>query len=93
MAKYNHGDIIQVRWADHYSAASGWRSLDSIKGKADVVYYCNSVGVVVDQNKDQLILAQSWSQFDGDPDKASDCIVILKKAIDSTRVLKRKVFN
>lgn len=74
-------DAYLVEWEDHHST-NGWQDISSISEKPLIN---TSIGFLVQETADHLILAQSLV---GDGEQCGDIISILKKTV----VHQREVF-
>lgn len=94
MKKLNLGDIVRVDWYDHYSNQSSWKSLDEARHWNIQLAKCSTVGLVVSQDKDQVIIAQNWHGSFGEDSvpKCADFMVIIKGCIQKVTILYKKEF-
>jgi hypothetical protein len=77
--------ILWIKWTDSWSD-SGWVS--SERCKADIIY-CESVGFLVDETKDAVVLAENRAASDG-MKPYGDLIHIPKVAIIKRRQMRFK---
>jgi hypothetical protein len=86
----NTGYIVRIDWQDHFSNADGWKLWSEIKNIELHKIVCTSVGVVIAQDDDQVVIAQNWHPAESGDTKVADFMVIIKGCIKKITVLKRK---
>ena len=67
-------EIAFIEWEDHFASKGSWIYREDIK---DTAMLNTSVGFVLKENKDTVVLALSRS----DNGMAGECVTILKKCI------------
>lgn len=90
MMKINTGDVVRIEWQDHYSNSNNWQLLSEIKNAPLSKIVATSVGLVVSQDKEQVVLAQNWHPVDTNDVRVADFMVIIKNCIKSIKVLTKK---
>jgi hypothetical protein len=88
--KINIGDVVRINWQDHYSHANSWQDFSKVKDSTLSEIICSSVGLVIAQDKTQVVLAQNWHPSDNNDTRVADFMVIIKGCIKSVRVLLKK---
>lgn len=91
--KITTGDVVRIDWQDHYSNANNWQLLSEIKSAKLSKIVASSVGLVVSQDAEQVVLAQNWHPADNNDVRVADFMVIIKKCIKSIKVLTKKEFK
>jgi hypothetical protein len=87
------GNIVRVDWEDHYSSNQGWQTYSEVNKTPFNKVICTSVGLVIGDQKDKLVLAQNWHPYSDGDYKVADFMVVLKKTIQKIKVLQRKVMK
>ena len=77
-------DMIQVTWTDSCAPAWGWTDLIDLEMTE---YLIDSVGFLIEEDDDSLMLAMSFAQED--PNKLNAPFVISKCCIKERTTLKR----
>ena len=78
--------LVEVEWLDYCSmAGSTWNSMEDVKRLA--IIHMESVGYVISDTKDELVLASHISK---DLENCSGDMCIMKKAITKMKVLRKK---
>lgn len=90
--KVNIGDVVRIDWQDHYSNSSGWRSLAEAKDKMLAPIIPSSVGVVVDQDKNSICIAQNWHPTDEGSHRVADFMTIIKGCIKKITIFSKGKF-
>jgi hypothetical protein len=71
----NVGKIQQIIWKDHFSSNGRWMNIEDMNLRPHMNV---SVGKVMHEDKESVVLASSWSQMN---DLFNDPIYILKSCI------------
>lgn len=81
--------LLLVEWEDSARPLSEWRYIDDAPSME--IIRCLSVGWVISENKQLLMLAPNIGNVDSESEQACGFMRIPKKSITSIKVLEKKV--
>jgi len=79
--------FIMIKWEDSAHISFGWSPLDNIKDQFVDKIHCISVGILLDETKDYIVIAQSG---DVELTAVSNILKIPRNSIIKTKELKAK---
>lgn len=79
------GDLVLIEWLDHSGGSMSWTDIDNYKHIADLGYKVKTVGFVVQESRQRILVVQSWAIND----MVNHHMTIEKKLITSLKLLKK----
>lgn len=77
--------MVAIYWEDHSGGTSSWTPSDDLLDAADHPYMITTVGMIVKENKDRIVVVQNWSVND----MVNHHMTIMKKNIKTIKVLRK----
>lgn len=80
-------DLVYIEWVDAYGCADQWEAVNSIQ---HMIMKCSSVGWLVYQDKDMIIIVPHLSQHDHKKIEQQSCgdMSIPRSAIKKMKIIK-----